>query len=220
MLIHLSNEMSIYSHNQLYGLWYVVKRGVLPQTNRQLRLGLHTNQHSALLYSASDISVWPTERIAEQPLLSKLGPDVLSPDLNSEQVALLLQSPLFRRKQLGSLYLMQAFLAGVGNYLRSEILFFAGLRQSKRPVDLTMKEVQRLAEVTLKICQRSYLTGGYTTPESLRLAAIKKGEGFEQSRFMVFDREGRPCRLCSTLIQRLERNGRRWYFCPACQPPD
>ncbi|MDP4770378.1 MAG: endonuclease VIII, partial [OM182 bacterium] len=52
LLTHFDNGLSIYSHNQLYGRWYIVKQGTLPKTNRSLRLALHTATHSALLYSA------------------------------------------------------------------------------------------------------------------------------------------------------------------------
>ena len=49
LLTHFDSGDTIYSHNQLYGVWHVVKRGKLPETNRQLRLAIHTDQHSALL---------------------------------------------------------------------------------------------------------------------------------------------------------------------------
>ena len=58
LLTHLDSGHSIYSHNQLYGRWYVVPPGELPDTRRQLRLAIHTRRHRALLYSASDIEVW------------------------------------------------------------------------------------------------------------------------------------------------------------------
>ena len=55
MLTRFNNGLTLYSHNQLYGKWYTTRRPRLPQTTRQLRVGLHTAAHSALLYSASDI---------------------------------------------------------------------------------------------------------------------------------------------------------------------
>ena len=74
LLTHFDSGYTIYSHNQLYGVWRVVKRDKLPKTNRQLRLAIHTDQHSALLYSASDISVWKTEKIEEHPFCNALVP--------------------------------------------------------------------------------------------------------------------------------------------------
>jgi len=87
LLTHFDSGDTIYSHNQLYGVWHVVKRGIFPKTNRQLRLAIHTDQHSALLYSASDISVWKTADIEEHPFLKRIGPDILNPDLTWRAVA-------------------------------------------------------------------------------------------------------------------------------------
>ncbi len=116
LLTHFDSGHTIYSHNQLYGVWRVVKRNKLPKTNRQLRLALHTDQHSALLYSASDISVWKTEKIGEHPFLQRIGPDILNPNLTWREVAERLQSRTFAGRALNSVYLDQAFLAGLGNY--------------------------------------------------------------------------------------------------------
>lgn len=217
MLIQLENDLTIYSHNQLYGVWHVARRGELTVTQRSLRLGLHTETHSAVLYSASDISVWPTERIKQQPLLSKLGPDILNKTLTPEKIAKRLYSTRFRRRRIGNLFLEQHFLAGIGNYLRSEILFFAGVMPQLRPVDLSDAASFRLAQASIDVSNRSYKTGGYTVPHELWQKALAANADYEQSRFMVFDREGLPCRVCSTPIERISSSGRRLYYCPNCQ---
>ena len=41
MLIHFDNALSMYSHNQLYGRWYVRPFGQVPKTKRVLRVALH-----------------------------------------------------------------------------------------------------------------------------------------------------------------------------------
>ena len=145
LLTHFDSGHTIYSHNQLYGVWRVVKRDKLPKTNRQLRLALHTDQHSALLYSASDISVWNTEKIEEHPFLQRIGPDILNPDLTWREVAERLQSRTFAGRALNSVYLDQAFLAGLGNYLRSEILFIAGIHPARKARELSKGEIGKLA---------------------------------------------------------------------------
>ena len=74
MLTRFDNDLTLYSHNQLYGRWFVVRRGTLPRTRRSLRVALHTARHSALLYSASDIEVLTEEELREHSFLSRLGP--------------------------------------------------------------------------------------------------------------------------------------------------
>ena len=220
LLTHFDSGHTIYSHNQLYGVWRVVKRDKLPKTNRQLRLALHTDQHSALLYSASDISVWKTEKIEEHPFLQRLGPDILNPNLSWREVAERLKSKAFAGRALNSVYLDQAFLAGLGNYLRSEILFVAGIHPARKARELSKGEIGKLARITLDISQRSYASQGVTIPDQQYKALKKKGVSYGKARFFVFSRANQPCRVCKTKIQRSTANSRRIYTCAICQPND
>ncbi len=218
LLTHFDSGYTIYSHNQLYGVWRIVKRDKLPKTNRQLRLAIHTNQHSALLYSASDISVWDTALIEEHPFLKRIGPDILNPALTWRDVAERLSSKTFSGRALNSVYLDQGFLAGLGNYLRSEILFIAGINPARKARDLSKGEIGKLARTTLEISQRSYALAGVTLPERQYKALRKQGETFGKARFFVFGRASKPCRVCRTKIQRTTANSRRIYICSTCQP--
>ena len=218
LLTHFDSGLTIYSHNQLYGVWRVVKRDKLPNTNRQLRLAIHTEQHSALLYSASDISVWQTQDIEAHPFLQRIGPDILNPDLSWRDVAERLNSKAFAGRALNSVYLDQAFLAGLGNYLRSEILFVAGINPACKARELSRGQIGKLARTTLEISQRSYALAGVTLPERQYKALKKQGASYGKARFFVFGRASQPCRICKTRIQRYTSNSRRIYTCATCQP--
>ena len=122
LLTHFSNDLTLYSHNQLYGVWRVVDTGEEPQTTRVLRVKLQTADKTILLYSASDIEMLRPEQLTTHPFLQRVGPDVLDPNLTPEVVKERLLSPRFRNRQFAGLLLDQAFLAGLGNYLRVEIL--------------------------------------------------------------------------------------------------
>lgn len=218
MLTHFDHGYTIYSHNQLYGVWKTSKRGKLPKTKRSLRLALHTSTHSALLYSASDISVWETNAIDEHPFLRKLGPDILAKDLQWETIAGRLRSKSFARRGLSMVYLDQGFVAGIGNYLRSEMLFDAGIHPDRKAAMLNDEECERLARSTLLMGLRSYATGGYTVAPDLLEELELARQPYESVRFMVFNRDGSPCRICGDTIVREERSSRRIYWCPTCQP--
>ncbi|MBS1204234.1 MAG: endonuclease [Proteobacteria bacterium] len=116
MLTHFSGGLTLYSHNQLYGVWRVVNAGETPQTNRVLRVKLQTADKAILLYSASDIAMLTAEQLARHPFLQRLGPDVLNMTLTAEQVKERLLSPRFRHRRFAGLLLDQAFLAGLGNF--------------------------------------------------------------------------------------------------------
>lgn len=217
MLTHFNHGYTIYSHNQLYGIWNVSKRGKFPKTNRTLRLALHTDTHSALLYSASDISVWLTEDIEQHPFLARIGPDILSDTLEWQSVVKILESKAFSGRGLSAVYLDQAFVAGIGNYLRSEILFDAGIHHDHKAKNLSKAALARLARSTLLMGRRSYESKGYTVTPGMAVELKKTKSPYENIRFMIFNRDGLPCRNCQSTIIRQERNSRRIYYCPSCQ---
>ncbi len=218
MLTRFDNGLTLYSHNQLYGRWYTRAKGESPATNRSLRVALHTPTHSAMLYSASDVEMLTDAGLAEHPFLNRIGPDILDPDLTADNVAARLDDASFRRRSTGALYLDQAFLAGVGNYLRSEILFVSAVHPARRPVDLTTRERQRLARGTLTISRRSYRTKGVTVPRKQARARKAQGARFRDYRFWVFGRDGDPCYRCGTTIERMAVSSRGLFYCPRCQP--
>jgi endonuclease-8 len=220
MLTRFGNGLTLYSHNQLYGRWYTTRRPRVPKTNRQLRVELHTARDSALLYSATDVEILRSDQLDSHPFLSRIGPDVLDPDLSREALAERLQSKAFRSRSVGSLYLDQGFVAGLGNYLRSEILFVSGVEPSRRPADLRKREIDRLARATLRIARRSYRTGGITVAPSLAAQLKARGEPYGTRRFYVFGRQGEPCRQCGATIEKTAMGSRNLFFCRACQPGD
>lgn len=217
LLMHFDCGLSIYSHNQLYGKWMIRKAYNYPQTKRQLRLALHCDRKSALLYSASDIDVLDGAGIQAHPFLSRIGPDVLSSSTTVEQVQERLSCDRFRRRRLTTLFLDQHFLAGLGNYLRSEILFVARVHPSLRPADCTDEQIEKLAEAALALPRQSYETGGITN--DIAWAAKLKSQGFARRvyRHWVFARAGQLCWVCATPIVKDSQGGRRYYYCPQCQ---
>jgi endonuclease-8 len=217
MLTRFDNNLTIYSHNQLYGRWYTLRRPRSPQTNRQLRIELCTPTHRALLYSASDIEVLDDRQLREHPFLRRVGPDILDPGLKTESIVERLLDKRFRGRALGSLYLDQAFLAGNGNYLRSEILWVAGIDPARKPAALDRAELKKLAGATLRISRRSYRTRGVTVAPGLARSLKSAGMTYAQYRFHVFGREGLPCHRCDTSIERRTMGSRNLFVCPSCQ---
>jgi endonuclease VIII len=214
LLTRFSNQLSIYSHNQLYGVWYSQRAYDYPATNRQLRLAIHTEKRSALLYSASDIAALDDDQIAAHPFLKKLGPDVLESATTVEMVLDRLQSKTFHRKGFPALLLNQHFLGGLRNYLRSEVLFVAGIHPTLRPVDCSIDQLQKLDVALLELPRQSYATKGITNSLAIVEQLKQSGQTRRQYRHWVFSRQ--DC-LCHTEILKDTLGGRRIYFCPSCQ---
>lgn len=212
------NGLGIYSHNQLYGKWVICKPNAIPTTNRQLRLAIHTAQKWALLYSASDIEVLPLVSVADHPYIAKLGPDTLDPAVQPETVLTRALDKAFCRRQFATLLLDQGFLGGLGNYLRSEILYVAGIHPGQRPVDCSSAQLDTFSQAALALPRQSYRHNGITN--DLALATQLKAAGYRRQdyRHWVFGRQGQACHRCGSEIERLMVGGRRCYVCPRCQP--
>lgn len=207
LLTHFSNGLTLYSHNQLYGVWRIVGSGNLPDTQRQLRVRLAVADRTLLLYSASDIELLNAEALAQHPFLNRVGPDVLNPALDIQTVRERLLSLRFRRRQFSGLLLDQAFLAGLGNYLRVEILWQAGLLAQHRAQDLDEAQLDKLSEALLAIPRHSYRMRG----------TMKKYHHEAAFRFEVFHRQGKKCRRCGAVIEKGVLSSRPFYWCPGCQ---
>ena len=219
MLISTDSGYTIYSHNQLYGRWDIRRSTTAEKkTNRSLRILIETDSHTARLYSASDIEVLDAVDLASHPFLSKLGPDLLDKDVSGTQLVEHITSGRFDRRALKHLLLDQSFLSGIGNYLRSEILFEANLHPDTRLGKLSQAKKSELALTSRKITERALAQNGitidYEIAENLKLEGLTK----RQYRHWVFTRDGNPCRRCSSTIIHTRVGGRRLDFCPSCQP--
>ena len=136
--------------------------------------------------------MWQT-RTSAHPFFGRIGPDILNPDLSWRDVAERLNGKAFAGRALNSVYLDQAFLAGLGNYLRSEILFVADINPACKARELPGANWQARPK-TLEISQRSYALAGVTLPERQPEALKKKGASYGKAVF-VFGRASQPCRI-------------------------
>jgi endonuclease VIII len=217
LLTRFDNGWTIYSHNQLYGVWYVRKAKTYPNTNRQLRLAIHTPKKSALLYSASDILVLNDDDLAIHPFLQKLGPDVLDETLTAAEVEARLLDKRFVRRGFPTLLLDQQFVCGLGNYLRSEVLFLAGIHPTARPIDCTPAQIHKLAQAIIDVPRQSYATKGITNDLTTALTLKAQGKPRWFYRHWVFSRTNQLCYSCGDTIVKDAAGGRRVYYCPTCQ---
>lgn len=214
MLTEFSTGDVLYSHNQLYGQWRLHPLGeaLLP---RQIRLVIKTQSHQAVLYSATDFAWLHAGREQHHPYIAKLGPEVLADGMTPAVLAQRLG--MFPRRNLATALLDQSVLAGLGNYLRADILFVARLSPLLRVGELSTAQVKNLAKLVHQLSWRSLTQDGVLLPMLAYKKLRAQGHDYEAARFYVFDREGAPCRVCRTPIARTDIGGRGVFFCPECQ---
>ena len=217
MLMYVGDDV-LYSHNQLYGRWTVQKKKSKERkTNRSLRIKLETETHVACLWSATDIELLEPWEVENHPYIARLGPDVADEEIEFKPVLEQIQNTKFGGRQLCHLLLDQSFLAGVGNYLRSEILFNAGLHPTRKLKSLTEEEQSRFADSAISTTRLAYVQKGVTVDKDLYDLLREQGMSRRQARHYVFTRDGLNCHACEELISHTRLSGRRLDYCPSCQ---
>ena len=136
-----------------------------------------------------------------------LGPEPLGEDFTPEWLAQALRG---RRRQLKPLLLDQTFIAGLGNIYTDEALHRAGLHPLTLSDSLTPRQARRLHAAIQATLQEGILRNGASFDR------VYRGGDF-QNYFRVYDREGKPCPVCGTPIQRLVVGQRGTHICPHCQ---
>ena len=217
MLIRFMNDWSMYSHNQLYGRWTVNLNTTKIKSSRALRVVFTTNKHTVRLWSATDIDLIPTTEENEHSFLKKLGPDVLNESCGFELIEERLTSKSFHKKKASTLMLDQTVFAGLGNYLRSEILFDAKIHPDDRPFDLDKARITQWAKSIKAISHLAYKTGGFTVSKSFAERNKANGEPRKSYRHAVFMRHQYECLNCKSRIERKWYGKRKLDYCPSCQ---
>jgi formamidopyrimidine-DNA glycosylase len=149
----------------------------------------------------------PTE-LERHPVLSRLGPEPLSPDFDAAALA-----RACRRKttSLKAALLDQRVVAGLGNIYVVEALHVAALSPLRRASTLaTPSGTPRNDAVRLTAAIKQVLA---------RAVSRTSAGGSTSSRFRVYDREDEPCPRagCAGTIRRRTQGGRSTFYCPVCQ---
>jgi formamidopyrimidine-DNA glycosylase len=143
--------------------------------------------------------------------LQKLGPDPFSKEFTLEYLTGKLRN---RRRPIKTALLDQAIIAGLGNIYADEALFLTGIRSATLCSSLTLEQVDQLRTAIIQVLKTSIEAGGTTFSNFLNVQGINGNYGGVA---WVYNREGEPCRVCRTLIQRVKLAGRSAHFCPQCQ---
>jgi formamidopyrimidine-DNA glycosylase len=104
----------------------------------------------------------------------------------------------------------QRLVAGVGNIYASEALHRAGLSPLRRSSTIaTAAGRPRPHAVRLVSAIKATLTG----------AIAGQARRSHSGRFLVYEREGEPCRRrgCGGTVRRITQAGRSTFYCPRCQ---
>ncbi len=182
------------------GAWHLYPpRGRWRRPRSSAWIVLTADGAEAVNFNGTSMRIVREAELMRDPRLSRLGPDLLSPEFTTVQGVRSLRSAA-PETELGEALLDQTLIAGIGNIFKSEGCFAVGLDPWARLADLTDAQLEEVTEAT----------------RSLMLEASDNGRQPKR----IYRRPGQPCPRCRATPIRSRGQGddaRTTYWCPNCQ---
>jgi formamidopyrimidine-DNA glycosylase len=149
------------------------------------------------------------DQLQSHAMTAKLGPNVL--DLSETEFIDLLKR---QKGKVKAVLLAQTTVAGIGNAYIHDILFLARLNPLRPIASLTDVEYHQLYEgIRAGLFPSLEKHGAFYETDLFG----HKG-GFLMEDVLIGYREGQPCPVCKTPIQKIKTGGTSSFICPTCQP--
>jgi formamidopyrimidine-DNA glycosylase len=199
-LLHLDSGDTLVVHFRMNGDWEIGTTSDPIDRFARAMIELSDGTRVSLVDSRALSSITLDREGASS--LPKLGREASDPSLDADY----LLAALGRKKVAIKPALMdQSVMAGLGNIYAAEALWEAKLDPRRPAAKVTKVKLAKLVEsIRLVLSPKKRRPGRYTEKRGVE-------------RFAVYDREGKGCRRCDGLIERLVQAGRSTYFCPGCQ---
>ena len=159
------------------------------------------------------IKILNTIELEENSHLKNLGPEPLKDKFNFSYFKNYL---IGRNRSIKDVLMDQKFVSGLGNIYVNEILFFSGIKPTKKVQLLSDLEIKKIIKFTKKILSKAIAFGG-SSIKDFSSSGGKKGS-FQQH-FKVYGRKGKIClnKNCNDNIIKIILANRASFYCNKCQ---
>ena len=209
LLFQLSSGQCLIMHLKMTGSLLLDPKGTVPYPRASFtfddgtRLVLNDPRRLGRMWLVGDAG----------SVTGKLGPEPLEPDFTVEVLA---QRLTRHRIPLKVALTDQGIISGIGNMYGDEILFSARIHPLRTSDSLSAGEIQELYSSIQSVLHRAIARKGASTDTYVRPGGQRGTAHFD---FKVAHRQGKPCPVCRTPIERIFLRGRGTCFCPRCQQP-
>ena len=218
LLIVFTGDLILHTHMRMNGAWHLYASGERwRRPARDMRIVIEAGDQTAVGFTIPVAEFLTARTLARHDQLRRLGPDLLDPQFDPADARdrLRARGP----DAVGDALLNQQVLSGLGNVLKSEVLFVSRIDPFARIECLSEEQLDRLIATSRRLIGMNVVERpvwgrafGRQTTNSLDPAA----------RLWVYGRGGKPCRKCGTRIasRKTGLDARVTYWCPQCQAPD
>lgn len=213
LVIDLSNGYSIAIHVKMTGQLLYYRRPV-KDLDKHVHVIFHLDNNSLLIYRDMRQFGWvhivKTEGVSALPFFKSLGKEPLK-DLTREHFSEILKKS---RMPIKSLLMDQRKIAGVGNIYANDALYLARIYPTRPASSLSSEESTQLFTAVENVLKKGIKAGGASEWHYMDVLGRK---GKYQNFFLVYRKNGKPCKRCGTLIESIRLGGRGTFYCPTCQ---
>ena len=236
LLGYIEDDFFFHSHLMMWGRWQTFGLAELPQKDRRERARIVVEGGAAILLSAPIFNVGEGNPYKKIEILNTLGPDALPYRGRFNRAEFLRRLSEHENETIGAALLNQRIVAGLGNYLRAEILFACKVNPWLTVGELTQRKLNCLSKTIPRLTRDAYERGATAAEEDRKRMAGDPSLVYQPgreygTRHMVFRRTNLPCLRCGEKIRQLrqktiqteddeEERTRIVYFCAKCQDAD
>jgi endonuclease-8 len=222
-LVHFSGDLILVTHMLMSGSWHIYKTGEKWFAGRRhMRVAITCGEYQAVAFNVPVVEFHTARSLERYSQVPKLGPDILAEGFTVEAGAAALNARALSHPddEVAVVLLNQRVLAGLGNVYKSEVAFAAGVNPFRRMCTLTQREVEGMAERSLKYMQANVVDGSGEAIVTYSGNRRTTRSMDRSDRLWVYGRQGQECRRCGSLIEMRKQGeqARSTYWCPSCQP--
>lgn len=228
---YIAGDFFFHSHLMMWGRWQTFTEP--PEKDRRERARIVVEGGAAILLSAPIFNVGRGDPYKQIEFLPTLGPDALPYRGRFDRREFQRRLQQHQDETIGAALLNQQIVAGLGNYLRAEILFNCKLNPWLTVGELTKRNVSCLSRSIPQITSDAYKRGATASDSDRERMAADPSLVYQPgreygTRHLVFRRTNLPCLRCGEAIRQLRQKTiqsgdeeaertRIVYFCAQCQ---
>lgn len=152
-----------------------------------------------------------TEKEKYEETKSRVAPDVIDKHFTDEYLASVLAN---RKKPVKLVLLDQEKIGGIGNIYANDALFLAKIKPDRKAASLEKKEITKLHKALVEVIEKGIKYGGASAANYVDLRGLG---GSYQEHFLVYKKDGQPCKVCGSQIKKMKMGGRGTFYCEKCQ---
>ena len=215
LLMAFSGDLVLHTHMRMHGSWHIYRPGERWRVPaHEMRVQVATSEYVAVGFNIPVAEFLSAQQLARHPHIQALGPDLADPAFDRADVRRRMAEQGGR--PIHDVLLDQRVLSGIGNVLKSEVLFVARVNPFTPVSQLADDTFDRMMDVSLRLMQMNTIESASMTPVFGRRTT---GSLNPSAKLFVYGRGGKPCRTCGTPIEMTKTgvDARLTYWCPACQ---